>query len=180
MAETESKNKTKTIKQRLIYVYLPSQEMVEQWKSLADRSGCSISKFVMEHVENSIHLEEDKGDYQSRVGLIDQIKELKDENKTLVKKIQQLDTLIDRYDKELKDIRMKPFLDEGFSGVRTYEKALIDVFRLHGEIRKERLLELLEIKPMETDKVKAITRQLDNLEQYGVIKDIGGKWRWKP
>ena len=75
---------------------------------------------------------------------------------------------------------MKPFLDEGFSGVRSYEKALIDVFRLHGEIRKERLLELLEINPMETDKVKAITRQLDNLEQYGLIKDIGGKWRWKP
>ena len=160
-------------------MYLPSEEMVDQWKSLADKSGCSISKFVMEHVENSLHLEEDKGDYQSRVGLIDQIKELKDENKTLLKKIQQQDTLIDRYDKELKNVRMKPFLDDRFSGVRSYEKALIDLFRTYGEVRKERVLELLEINPMETEKVKAISRQLENLEQYGVIKDLGGRWRWK-
>jgi hypothetical protein len=49
--------KTETIKQRAIYVYLPSQEMVDRWKKLAKEHGTSISKFVAENVENSLRQE---------------------------------------------------------------------------------------------------------------------------
>ena len=38
--------KTETIKQRAIYVYLPSIEMVKRWKELAKSQGASISRFV--------------------------------------------------------------------------------------------------------------------------------------
>ena len=34
-----SRGKTETIKQRAIYVYLPSLEMVEDWKRRAERAG---------------------------------------------------------------------------------------------------------------------------------------------
>ena len=61
--------KTETIKQRAIYVYLPSHDMVEKWKNLAKKSGTSISKFVAEHVENSLRQEEDDN-YQTRSSLI--------------------------------------------------------------------------------------------------------------
>jgi len=37
--------KTETIKRRAIYVYLPSMEMAERWKVLAEAAGTSISKF---------------------------------------------------------------------------------------------------------------------------------------
>ena len=53
-----SRGKTKTIKQRVIYVYLPSLEMVEDWKRRAERAGVSLSKFVIERVEDSIRREE--------------------------------------------------------------------------------------------------------------------------
>jgi uncharacterized protein (DUF849 family) len=52
------KRKTETIKDRAIYVYLPSFEMVEDWKSRAEKSRVSISKFVIERVEDSLRSEE--------------------------------------------------------------------------------------------------------------------------
>ena len=52
--ESEEKTKTETIKERAIYVYLPTQEMADKWKELAETSNISISKFVIEHVERSL------------------------------------------------------------------------------------------------------------------------------
>ena len=58
MARKKGRDKTETIKQRAIYVYLPSIEMAEEWKKRAEKAGISISKFVIEHVENSLRQEE--------------------------------------------------------------------------------------------------------------------------
>ena len=41
----------KELKQRAIYVYPPAH-MAENWKTMATQSNTSISKFVIEHVEN--------------------------------------------------------------------------------------------------------------------------------
>jgi hypothetical protein len=179
MKGKKKKTKTETIKERLIYVYLPSHEMVKKWKGLAEKSGASISKFVIEHVDNSLEQEENKEGYTSRAELLEQIRELRGENKELHKKIKMLDNLVDRYDTELRSYRIKPFLEEDFSGIRKYEKELIDLLKTHGEIRKETVLDLLGIDTLDTNSVRGITRQMENLERYGLVKDIGGKWRWK-
>jgi len=49
-----NRGKTETSKQRAIYVYLPSDGAVKDWKGRAGRAGTSISKFVFDRVENSI------------------------------------------------------------------------------------------------------------------------------
>jgi len=64
--------------------------------------------------------------------------------------------------------------------VRKYEAELIELFRMRIEVRKEEILEYLGINPMDTDIVQGIKKQIENLERYGLLKDIGGKWRWKP
>ena len=46
-------------------------------------------------------------------------------------------------------------------------------------MRKEEILEHLGINPLDTETVKGILKQIENLEHYGLLKDIGGKWRWK-
>jgi hypothetical protein len=61
-----NKGKTETIKERAIYVYLPSLEMTGDWKQRADKAGVSISKFVIERVEDSIGREEGEEGYLSR------------------------------------------------------------------------------------------------------------------
>ena len=65
-----NKGKTQTIKKRAVYVYLPSQKMTEDWKSRADKAGTSISKFVIDRVEDSIRNEEGEEGYLNRLELI--------------------------------------------------------------------------------------------------------------
>jgi mRNA-degrading endonuclease RelE of RelBE toxin-antitoxin system len=48
------RGKTETIKQRALYIYLPSLDMAEEWKRLAEKDKTSISKFIIENVENSL------------------------------------------------------------------------------------------------------------------------------
>jgi len=43
--------KTGTITQRKVDVYLPTEALVEEWRQAAERSGTSLSKYVIEVVE---------------------------------------------------------------------------------------------------------------------------------
>lgn len=88
-------SKTKTIKQRSIYVYLPSRDMVIRWKTLAKKSGTSISKFVAEYVENSLRQEEDNG-YLSYGSLIQETQSLKKALTEKDKRIRHLELLVEK------------------------------------------------------------------------------------
>lgn len=172
-------SKTETIKERAIYVYLPSHKMTLNWKGLAEKSNVSISKFVIEHVENSLQQEDNKEGYASRAELLDEMRMVKEENKELQKKNKMLDNLVTRLEEELRGYRVKPFLEEDFADKRKYETELVKLLKSRREVRKEEVLEHLGINPMDTDTVKGIKKQIENLERYGLVKDIGGKWRWK-
>lgn len=173
------KSSMKEAKQRLIYLYLPSLEKRDELKILAQKAKMPLSKFIVEHVENSLKREQDKEEFTSRLNLMDDLKKIKEENKDLHKKIKMLETLVDRLEEELRGYRLKPFLEEGFSGVRKYETELIKLFKSRSEVRKEEILEHLGVNPLDTETVKGILKQIENLERYGLLKDIGGKWRWK-
>jgi hypothetical protein len=179
MSEKVKSSKTETIKERAIYVYLPSHKMTLKWKNLAEKAGVSISKFVIEHVENSLQQEDNKEGIASRVELFDEMKKIKEENEKLHKDNKMLDNLVTRLEEELRGYRVKPFLEENFAGIRKYETELIKLLKSRGEVRKEGVLEPLGINPMDTDVVKGIKKQIENLERYGLVKDMGGKWRWK-
>jgi hypothetical protein len=170
--------KTETIKKRLIYVYLPSFEMVDKWKNLAKGAGVSISKFVTEHVENSLLMEEDEKQYESRLDLIEKNKELFEENQDLRKRSKMLDTVVERLEGELREYRCRPFLDDDFIGIREYQSEIIDLFKKRGTVRKNEILSLLDVDPKDRDTVKGIMKQLSGLESYGIISDVGAKWKW--
>ncbi len=85
-----------------MYVYLPSEEIVEEWKSLAKNARTSISKFVFEHVENSLKQEEENS-YVSRAELIKQMKELEEENAKLKEENRILKIAYERLDMSSED-----------------------------------------------------------------------------
>ena len=171
-------SKSATIKKRAVFCYLPTFAMVDKWKGLAKDAGVSISKFVIEHVENSLRQEEGKADYESRLDLIEKNKMLQEENLDLQKRCKMLDTVVDRLEGELREYRVKPFIDEDFVGVRQYQDDLIDLFKRRGVVRKDEILASLGIDPSETALVKGIGKQISGLEKYGIIKDVGAKWKW--
>jgi len=170
--------KTESIKQRSIYVYLPSEEMVEDWKAKAKKSGESISRFVIEHVTNSLMQEQGKEEYKSRADLIQQLR-AKDENiERLTRENEILKLALERVENELRRYRAEPFLDKTFEGVRGYDRRLIELLKKGDTIDSDHLLRLLRINPRDTPLVKAVSKQLENLEAYGLVDKTRRGWKW--
>jgi hypothetical protein len=174
-----NKGKTKTIKKRAIYVYLPTQKMSDDWKNKADKAGSSISKFVIDRVEDSLREEEGEQGYLNRLELIKKLSKTEEELKNLRKENRFVKKLVDNLDAELKTHRAKPFLEQDFRGVRRYDKELINLLKEGNSLSDSDILDRLNIKPTDTDLVLAINRQLFFLESYGLVEYVGRGWKWK-
>jgi len=168
--------KTDTIKQRSIYVYLPSHDMVQRWKTLAKNSGTSISKFVAEHVENS--LREEEAEYKSRDTLIEENRNLSETLNEKERRIGHLELLVEKLEQDLRQYRAQMFTDEEFTGVRSYDKKLIELLREPGVHDNDVILSRLGIKPSEVDSIKAVSKQLELLQSYGLVKATLRGWSW--
>ena len=175
--EGERRKKTETIKERAVYVYLPSHEMVKAWKERAERQGISISKFVIEHVENSLQQEEDPL-YKPRGELAREISEFRTEIKELKEDNRQKRIVIERLENELRRYRAEVFLEENFKGVRKYDKELIDILKRHSVVDNDELLGYLGIDLRDSELVKAVLNQLESLEAYGLVSPTKRGWRW--
>ena len=167
--------KKKELKQRAIYVYPPA-EMAETWKTLAQKSGTSISKFVIEHVANSLGLAED--DYKSRSNVLEENRQLRDTLTEKEKRNHHLELLVDKLEEDLRIYRSRLFTDSSSIGTRTYDKQLITLLREPGAHNTESILNRLRVKPTDTEVFKAISMQLENLEAYGLLKNTGKGWTW--
>lgn len=172
-------SKTETIKDRTVYVYLPSFGMLEDWKKRARAAKTSLSKFIIERVEDSIRKEEDEEGYLSRLELIRRLKKAEDELKELIKENRMLRKLVENQEKELKRYRSEPFLAKRFEGIRRYDKELIQLLKSGKSYNAEEILLRLDIDHSNTDLVKAISNQLEVLEAYGLVEYSGRGWRWK-
>jgi len=151
--------------------------MSEKWKNIAKESGESISKFVIEHVENSLN--RDVEGFSSRSTLLEENKHLRETLKDKDKRVEHLELLVEKLEEDLRFYRSKMFTDSKFTGVRDYDRKLIEILREHGTHSTEELLSRLRIKENETEAIKAISRQLENLEAYGLVRTTMKGWTWK-
>lgn len=80
--------KTNTIKQRRVDVYLNTLEQKERWAKAAQSEGTSLSKWVIQIVENSLSgvaREENQKQLRREIHeLKDEISALRDENRRLL------------------------------------------------------------------------------------------------
>ena len=172
--KSKTKNKTETIKKRAIYVYLPSEEMVEEWKNLAKKSGVSISKFVQEHVLNSLSQELGE-DFVSRRDLKKQLRACEEENRRLNAEVRKLEALVEKLEAELRRYRLRMFESED---IRRIDPELIALFRRRKFVRSDELLSLLKISPRDSASVRSINKQIESLERYGLLEPEPNGWRW--
>jgi predicted DNA-binding protein len=162
-------------KSRYVYLYLPTVEDKKRWQSLADEAGVPLSKFVIEVVESSLT---EQSDFKPRGELVKEIGKLRTENKELRDDLKQKKIVLEKYENELKRYRSEAFLEDKFEGVRKYNKEITAVLKKSGVVDSYRLLEELGIDPKEADLVKAISKQLEDLESYGLIASTQRGWRW--
>jgi len=107
-----------------------------------------------------------------------EIKRLREELKETARQKRLLDLVVDKLEKEVRRYRAQPFLQTDFEGVRNFQKELIEALREGGVISSEELLARLEIDPLEHEAVKAIYKQLEILQAYGLVEPSPRGWRW--
>jgi len=160
---------------RYVHVYMPSDADKARWAALAEEAKTPLSKWVIEIVESTLAENEE---FQPRREMIKELESLRKDNKDLRDDIRQKEIVLERYEAELKRYRAQPFLAENYRGVRPYSEELIKILKARGQIDNYRLLEELGIDPRESDLVKAVSSQLDELEAYKLIKTDGRSWKW--
>jgi hypothetical protein len=163
---------------RTAYVYLKSPEEMQAWKVRARRGHMPLSKFIYEHVTDSLRQEVGEESYEPRIKLIGELRKKDEEIQKLARENEIVKLALERVENELRRYRAEPFLDEGFQGIRKYDRKMIDLLRKGKPIQSDQLLRQLRITPKETDLVKAVSVQLENLQSYGLIRKTHHGWRW--
>ncbi len=162
-------------KSRYVYLYLPTAEDKQRWQSLADEAGIPLSKFIIQVVEETLV---EESDFKPRGELVKEIGKLRSENKELRDDLNQKKIVLEKYENELKRYRSEAFLEDKYEGVRKYNKEIMAILKRGAVIDSYALLEELGIYPKETDLVKAVSKQLEDLESYGLISSTQRGWRW--
>jgi hypothetical protein len=160
---------------RYAYVYLPTAEDKQRWQSLADEAGIPLSKFIIQVVEDALA---EESDFKPRGELVKEVGKLKSENKELRDDLNQKKIVLEKYENELKRYRSEAFLEDKYQGVRKYNNEIMTILKRGAVIDSYALLEELGIDPKETDLVKAVSQQLEDLESYGLISSTQRGWRW--
>jgi hypothetical protein len=160
---------------RYIWLYLPSKADKERWQALAEKAQTPLSGFCISIIEEKL-AEEDGGVPRQKV--MKEMETLKAENKVLRDEMRQKEIVIERYEAELRRYRSEPFLHDDYKGVRPFSEELAKILKERGHVDGYQLLDLLGIKPNEAETIKAVSKQLEELEAYGLVKTNGKDWQW--
>ena len=160
---------------RYVHVYMPSDADKARWAALAEKAKTPLSPWVIEIVESTLAENEE---FQPRREMVKELESLRNETRTLREELRQKNIVLERYEFELKRFRSQAFLEEDYQGMRRYSKEIVDIFKARGQVDSYRLLEELGIDPRESDLVKAVSKQLEELEGYGMIKPTSKGWKW--
>jgi len=162
-------------KSRYVWLYLPSKADKERWQALADKAKTPLSTFCIEIIESTLAEDEE---FKPRREMVRDVEDLKKETKILRDDLRQKSIVLERYEGELKRYRSQSFLEEDYQGMRRYSKEIVEILKTFGHIDSYNLLEKLGIDPRESDLVRAVSKQLEELEGYGMIRAEGRTWRW--
>lgn len=160
---------------RYVWLYLPSKADKDRWQALAEKAKTPLSTFCISIIEE--RLAEEEG-FKPHHKVAKELEAVKAENKALRDDLRQKEIVLERYEAELKRYRAQPFQEEDYKGMRRYSGDLVKILKERGHADSYRILEALGIDPRESELVKAVSKQLDELEAYKLIKSDGRAWHW--
>src|SRR5688572_11447556 len=173
-------DRTLTVKQRRIDVYLPTLEAKQRWNAEAAKRNQSISQLVFELVELALQPAEEpsepREDFEAKASKLAQ------EVDALRRRNEELESLHQRATQDLAEYRATEFL--GGNPVKRLDARLVkflsEAKTKTGESRpvdQPELVRALRIKGSETE-LKSLAAQLELLELHEVIRKGAKGWTW--
>ena len=169
--------KPTSVNKRSTNIYFPTLEMKEEWKAVAKAKNQSISKFIIDRVEESLRLNGD-GPRYTRKDLIDRNMQLERENEILRKDLEIKGLAFKVLDQELKILRSQPFLNPIDESHRQLNQDLISLLRDRKRVKYDEILPLLHIRPTDQMSVKNLNHQIELLVHFGIIRSNFKGWTW--
>lgn len=169
--------KSETTAKRQVNIYMQDIVQKEEWKQLASEENMSLSNWIKYRVEDSLNKNGD-GPRYSRKHLIDRNAELEKVNRAMEQELEIKTNAYGALDRELKTLRVKPFLDPVYQGYRELHRKLVVIFREKKKVSYDELFSLLDINPTDIETAKAVSNQIDILIDYGVLEQDLRCWRW--
>lgn len=174
-----NQGKTKTIRERTVNTYLPTLELVEEWKQAAREADMSLSRYIIEVVER--HRKSDASGIEPAWRLEERAKTLET----------QLEELENRYEIMCRAFAQKEEQLQQFS--QALEKAskssidtalvrrIVSIFRLRPEepVSGSTILEKLGIDSSDDDRIAKVRQSLNLLQDTHLIESAGiAEWKW--
>jgi hypothetical protein len=178
----KNENKTQTIFKRRIAVYAPTLGTKARWEQEAEKRGQSVSDMVFQLVEGK--LAGDGEDIAAKTqSLQRQVGDLTNEIATLRSRTQQLETLNERLEKDLREYRADVFLEE--VPAKQLDRQLVHILSsskgtngLARPVGDEELVKSMKIGVRDEKRLKALNQNLIILEQFQLIKKVRQGWVW--
>jgi hypothetical protein len=152
---------------RTIEIYFSSAEQKQKIVAAAKKKGCPVSKYIASVLET---LEHQKPATNSKdfLDLREKILQLEAANRALAKDLAAKDVELQR-SKNMAHLANESQAD--------YDQRLLDLIQ-SGPIHSAKIIESLFISPTDTQGLRAVTRQLEDLERAGFIAHGARGWRW--
>lgn len=170
--------KTETIKARRIDVYVPTIQLKNKWQEMAKERGTSLSKMMLRSFMNTIEentVEAAELRHQNMIRLA----ELEEQNKELTQDNLRHQKHIEFLESELRDYRMQGFKEVTTHGLRQYDKDLVNLLKSTAyPLRDGAILGKLGVKTDELEIIRSVGKQLENLQDYGLVRYTSEGWKW--
>jgi hypothetical protein len=161
--------------ERYCNIYFPSKEDKHRWEKVAEEKGVPLSRFVYETIEDSLAGETDAPRYE----MVKELEQLREENRKQREELKLKTLVLEKYETDLFKLKHEAFSKPAeFDGVRRYSGELVEMLK-HGRIiNGHEILRRLSIDPEDSESVKLVSNQLQNLQGFGLVKETSSGWKW--
>jgi hypothetical protein len=115
---------------------------------------------------------------RSRADHAKELEDLRRENVDLVRDAREKAMLLEHYETELFKLRNQISREADSEGLGGYDPKLLAILREGKTIESYRLLTGLGINPRDSDAVKLVKNQLEELRRFGLVTETPHGWRW--
>lgn len=160
---------------RYIWLYFKSKAQKDEWQALAEKADTPLSTWCALIIEERIAENEE---HRPRHKIAKELEAVMAENKSIRKDLRQKEIVLQGYEAELLRYGAEPFQIDAFQGVRPYSKELVDILKALPHVRSCEILELLGIRTDESQAINAVSKQLEELEKFNLVRADGKGWQW--
>ncbi|MCJ7443960.1 MAG: hypothetical protein MUO26_05435 [Methanotrichaceae archaeon] len=159
---------------RQFIVYFPTEHDLERWKKLAKDAGFPLSKWIYETIEAKLAEQDSK----LKDDIIRDLSKLKEDNQKLKDELRLKSLALEKCQTDLFKLRHDVFLHPQQPGIIRYSEELVELLKSGGAWSGSEIMKSLHIDPKDSDAIKIVRKQLQELQDFGLIKEEARGWRW--